>query len=193
MAISKYDSSGQNLLWATYLGGTDNDYPNSLVVGAENRLLVLGSTYSSVFPVDSLGYDTLHGGKSDIVVVKFSFDGSALLGSTFVGGPDDDGVLDNTGLVFNYADNYRGDIQVARNGDVFFASSSKSDTGIFIAPDAIQLKNNGGYVGLLVQLDSSLTEVKWSTSSGGKADDGFYSLRIDRSNNLIAGGGSISD
>ncbi len=193
MAISKYDSSGKNLLWATYLGGTDNDYPNSLVVDSENRLLVLGSTYSSDFPVDSLAYDTLHGGKSDIVVVKFSFDGSDLLGSTFVGGPDDDGVLDNTALVFNYADNYRGDIQVARNGDIFFASSTKSDTGIFIAPDAVQLTKKGGYDGLLVQLDSSLTEIKWSTYYGGNLDDGFYSLRIDKSNNLIVGGGTISN
>lgn len=193
MAISKYDSSGKKLLWATYLGGTDNDYPNSLVVDSENRLLVLGSTYSADFPVDTSAYDTLHGGKSDIVVVKFSYDGSALLGSTFVGGPNDDGVLDGTALVFNYADNYRGDIQVARNGDIFFASSSKSDTGIFISPDAIQTKNNGGYDGLLVQLDSLLTEIKWSTYYGGKQDDGFYSLRIDRSNNLIAGGGAVSN
>jgi len=193
MAISKYDSSGKNLLWATYLGGTDNDYPNSLVVDSENRLLVLGSTYSNDFPVDSLAHDTSHGGASDIVVVKFTFDGSDLIGSTYIGGPEDDGVLDNTQLVFNYADNYRGDIQVARNGDIFFASSTKSDSGIFIAPDAIQKNNNGGYDGLLVQLDSSLTKIKWSTYYGGIGDDGFYSLRIDRSNNLIAGGGTMSN
>ncbi len=192
MAISKYDSSGHNLLWATYLGGTDNDYPHSLVVDADDRLVVLGSTYSGDFPMDSLGHDTILGGKSDIVLVKFAFDGSALLGATYIGGPGDDGVLDGSALIYNYADNYRGDVQVARNGHIFFASCTQSDSGIAISSNALQSKKGGGYDGLIMELDSSLEKVIWGTYWGGDRDDALYSLRIDRNSNLISGGGTLS-
>ncbi|MHB1278943.1 MAG: DUF7948 domain-containing protein [Bacteroidia bacterium] len=192
MAISKYDSSGKVLVWASYLGGTDNDYPHSLVVDADDRLVILGSTYSDDFPVDTLAADTMLGGGADIVVVKFSFDGSALVGSTYIGGPDDDGVLDNTALTYNFADNHRGDIQVARSGNIFFASCAKSNTGILISPDAIQTQHGGGYDGLIMELDSSLQNVMWATYWGGDKDDALYALRIDKSNNLISGGGTLS-
>lgn len=192
MAISKYDSSGKVLIWASYLGGTDNDYPHSLVVDAEDRLVILGSTYSDDFPVDTLAADTLLGGGADIVVVKFSFDGSALVGSTYIGGPEDDGVLDNSQLTYNFADNHRGDIQVARSGNIFFASCAKSDTGIQISANALQITHSGGYDGLIMELDSSLQNVIWATYWGGNKDDALYALRIDKSNNLISGGGTLS-
>src|SRR5690606_19755905 len=72
MAISKYDSSGSTLIWATYLGGTDNDYPHSLVVDQNDRLVIMGTTYSADFPTDTLAFDTTHNGNADIVVVKLN-------------------------------------------------------------------------------------------------------------------------
>lgn len=192
MAISKYDSSGTTLLWASYLGGTDNDYPHSLVVDNQNRLVILGTSYSRDFPVDTLAFDTSHGGNSDIVVVKFTEDGSNLVGSTFLGGSQDDGILDSTNLIFNFADNYRGDIQVNNNDHILIASCTRSSNGIPVFTNSIQNTRGGGYDGLLVEFDSSLSNVVWSTYWGGSGDDALYSLRIDGENHVICGGGTES-
>ncbi|MDX5320142.1 MAG: SBBP repeat-containing protein, partial [Bacteroidota bacterium] len=192
MGISKYDSSGKTLMWATYLGGTNNDYPHSLVVDHEDRLVIMGSTYSKDFPVDTAAFDTVHGGQADIVVVKFSWDGSALLGSTYVGGTRNEGVLVGP-LVYNYADNYRGDVQINREGHIFVASCTNSSTEVPVTADALSSSLNGGYDGLIFEMDSSLQNMLWCTYWGGKEDDALYSVRIDRSRNLIFGGGTQSD
>ena len=39
ITISKYDSAGTNLLWATYVGGFQNEYPHSLVVNQDDDLI----------------------------------------------------------------------------------------------------------------------------------------------------------
>lgn len=192
MAISKYDSSGSNLLWASYLGGTDNDYPHSLVVDHFNRLVVLGSTYSTDFPMDSLSFDTTQNGFSDVVVAKFSEDGSALVGVTYVGGDRNDGVLSGS-LIYQFADNFRGDIQISRNGDIYVATCSNSRDSLPLTSDALSRKPNGGFDGLLFELDSGLQKMKWCTLWGGKGDDALYSIRLDREQNLIVGGGTNSD
>jgi gliding motility-associated-like protein len=191
MAISKYDSSGSKLVWATYLGGTNNDYPHSLVADINDNLLILGSTYSTDFPVDTLGFDTSHNGLSDIVVVKLNHDASELLGATFLGGKGNDGMLTGP-LVFNFADNYRGDIYADPDNQVYIASCSRSDSTYPVTPDALQLYGGGGYDGVLTILDSSLRQLVWSSYIGGHSDDAFYSLKLDNHADLIAAGGTTS-
>jgi gliding motility-associated-like protein len=192
IAISKYDSSGKNLLYATYLGGTDNDYPHSLVVDNEDRLVVLGSTFSPDFPVIKTCFDTAkHGGvgSSDIILVKFSQDGKKLIGSTYIGGDDEDGV--NSGaLLYNYADDFRGDVLVDLRGNIFVASCSKSAN--FPLKKANQNTKGAGYDGVVFSLDSSLKNLLWSTFLGGKGEDALYSIKIDDNDNVITGGGTIS-
>ena len=46
VAILKYDSTGSNLIYATYLGGSNSEVPQSLVVNNKGELLILGITSS---------------------------------------------------------------------------------------------------------------------------------------------------
>ncbi|MBP7261739.1 MAG: SBBP repeat-containing protein, partial [Bacteroidia bacterium] len=92
ITISKYSTSGDSLLFATYLGGQGNDYPHSLVCDNNDNLLVMGTSYSRNFPTTLTAYDTSYNSSSDIIVSKFSIDGKQLLGSTFVGGGGVDGL-----------------------------------------------------------------------------------------------------
>lgn len=192
IGISKYDSSGKVLLYATYLGGTDNDYPHSLVVDAEDRLVMLGSTFSDNFPVIKSCYDTSkHSGvnNADIVVAKFSQDGKILLGATYMGGSGNDGI--NAGnLVYNYADDFRGDVYVDIRGNVVVASCSQSADFPVVKPH--QNTKKAGYDGVVFLLDSSLISLKWSTYIGGNGNDALYSVKIDDNDNVIVGGGTIS-
>ncbi|MFX3625834.1 MAG: PKD domain-containing protein [bacterium] len=193
IAISKYDSSGQNLLYATYIGGTDNDYPHSLVVDEQDRLVMLGSTYSTDFPVLANCYDTSKAngvGNSDIVIVKFNDNGTALLGSTFVGGNGNDGINAGT-LVYNFADDFRGDVLVGFDGNVLVATCSNS--GNFPRVKAAQNTKKAGYDGVAFSLDSTLENLVWSTFLGGSGNDALYSIKIDDKENIVVGGGTTSN
>ncbi len=62
VAITKWDTTGSSFVYSTYLGGNEDELPHSLVVNSRDELYILGTTGSSNFPVDSLGYDTSFAG-----------------------------------------------------------------------------------------------------------------------------------
>jgi gliding motility-associated-like protein len=108
IVITKYDSTGKQLLYSTYLGGTTgSEIVTSLVVNAQDELLLYGATGSSNFPYTPNAYDTTFNGGTrlmfvnngtffndgtDIYVSKLNASGSSLLSSTFIGGANNDGV-----------------------------------------------------------------------------------------------------
>lgn len=107
VGIFKFDTSGSQRLYATYLGGHQADMPHSLFVNSFDELVIYGTTGSDDFPVTHNAFDTtFNGGSSvyyeapsinfpdgsDIFVSRFSEDGSLLLASTYVGGSNNDGL-----------------------------------------------------------------------------------------------------
>jgi hypothetical protein len=90
--IAKFNSDGSQMLYSTYLGGSNNEQPHSMIVNNMGELAILGSTMSSDFPVSNKAFDKTHNGKYDIFVCKLSGDGTSLIASTFVGGSEDDGI-----------------------------------------------------------------------------------------------------
>jgi len=67
VSISKYDSAGTSLLWASYIGGQDNEFPHSLVVDRNDDLIILGTTSSDNFATTSQSFDTSYNGSADIL------------------------------------------------------------------------------------------------------------------------------
>lgn len=189
IAISKYDSSGQNLIYATYLGGDFNDFPHSLIVDNNDNLIVLGSTFSRNFPVDTLGFDPSYNGGGDIIISRFNFDGTQLLGSTYFGGSANDGL--STPIRYNYADDFRGDIHVDFNNSIFIASCTRSFN--FPLRDAIKSNLEGPLDGVLANFSDDLRSLNWSTYFGGKALDAAYSIKVDKDGYIFAAGGTNSD
>lgn len=103
VGILKYDSSGSNLLYCTYLGGEGTETPQSLVVNHAGELLILGATGSDDFPVTNASIfsggveiDPLEevpfSNGTDIFIAKLSEDGTQLTGATYLGGTKNDGV-----------------------------------------------------------------------------------------------------
>jgi len=120
MCINKYDPTGSNLIYATYLGGSSSDYPHSLI-DYNGKLYILGSSLSPNFPTTSTAHDSSHNGSYDITVTILNTTGSALIGSTFVGGSLDDGI---NSISSNYGDRYRGEIIVDNSGNCYVSSLS---------------------------------------------------------------------
>lgn len=195
ITISKYDSSGKKLLYATYVGGDEDDYPHSMVVNGDTELVVFGTTYSRNFPMKQNGYDTTYDDSdpstwyTDIVIFKLSINGDKLQGATFFGGTKNDGLTDDS-LRYNYADEFRGEVLTDKNNDIYVVSTTNSDN--------IDLKNasksslEGLADGLCLKFSSNLNQLLWSTYFGGNRSDGIYSLEFDKSENIYIAGGTLS-
>src|SRR5690606_5259551 len=66
IAITKFNRTGNALLYSTFVGGRDNDQPHSMIVDEDNNLVVSGRTYSDNFPVTKTAFDTSFNGNADI-------------------------------------------------------------------------------------------------------------------------------
>ncbi len=197
ITISKYNASGSALLYATYLGGNDNEYPHSLLVDYNDNLVVLGSTFSKNFPRSANAFDTtLNDGnisnRTDIFLTKFNPSGN-FLASTYIGGNKFDGVSyngTNSSLVYNYADEFRGDIIADKDNNYYIGSITESDN--FPTKNPIQGTLDGPYDGVVFKIDSNLSKLLWSTYIGGDAEDAVYSIDLDKNNIVYICGGTSS-
>jgi hypothetical protein len=48
--IAKFDPTGRNLLWTTFLGGNDSDTPSGVATDEGGNIYVAGTTQSTNFP-----------------------------------------------------------------------------------------------------------------------------------------------
>ncbi|MEG4842045.1 DUF7948 domain-containing protein, partial [Microcoleus sp. B9-D4] len=79
------------LAYSTYLGGSDNEGANRITVDSTGAAYIIGTTHSNNFPTTPGAYQTtLVGGISDILVTKINPEGTALVYSTYIGGPNND-------------------------------------------------------------------------------------------------------
>ena len=193
IGISKLNPEGTDLLWATFLGGNSSDYPHSLVTNNEGELYVYGSSASADYPVTGNAVQTVHadgggGFTYDIVVSHLEQDGSALIGSTYLGGTGTDGQNANAA---NYGDNYRGEIIVDYDNNPIIVSGSQ-------APDfpvtsiAYQTTNAGGQDAVIVKLNPTLSTLLISTYFGGTDNDMGYGIRTSIDGSIFIAG-SASD
>ena len=104
VVLALFNSSGTDMLYCTFLGGSGADVPISTVVHPSGDLFLMGVTDSKDFPTTSaaFGRDFNSSGPglqyigfaspSDIFVSSLNFKGTRLGGSTYVGGSGADGV-----------------------------------------------------------------------------------------------------
>jgi gliding motility-associated-like protein len=207
IAISKFDSAGTQLLYSTYLGGLFAENPSSMIVNAQNELIVMGSTSSPNFPVTQGAYDVTFNGTGpsdtilggvlytngvDLIITKFDASGTQLIGSTFYGGSGRDGANRSRytsnirQLVYNYGDEFRGEVNLDAMGNIYLASTTTS-TDIPITGF-----NSGttGQDALIAKFSPNLTQLIWSAKIGGTLDDAAYSLLIDPQNRVYFTGGT---
>jgi gliding motility-associated-like protein len=215
VVITKYNPQGTGLIYSTYIGGTGTETVHSLVVNSSDELYLFGTTGSLNFPVTANAYDTSFNGGvainfipngtlfnngTDLYVAKFNSAGSALLGSTYIGGSANDGINhkeiiannanDYDSLMANYGDNFRGEIMIDKNGDCYIASCTRSAD--FPVVNGFQNTYAGKQDGVVFKFNSNLSALLWSTYIGGTDKDAAYSVKIDSAGNAYVAGGTIS-
>ena len=205
MALSKYDVSGTYMVWSTFLGGNGDDLPHSIITNSDAELLVYGSTGSDDFPTTSNAIQSsFNGGSlvapsgtganfpngSDIVVAHFNVNCTDLIGSTYLGGSNNDGVCTSVNLKHNYADEFRGEISLDENENILVVSSTFSTD--FPVSSPIQGTIGGGQDAVIMKLDPALDQMIWGTYYGGTGDDSGFSISNNSQGVLYVCGGTTS-
>jgi gliding motility-associated-like protein len=201
LGITKFNDVGTALLYSTYLGGTGNETPNSIISSPTGDLFILGVTSSPNFPMGGTPYDnSFNGGPSvtgnnlgftgsDIYIARLNPTGTAVLASTYVGGSGTDG-LNLTNLHYNYGDQFRGEIVLDASGNVYVASTTQS------ADFPVVLGSQGSLSGsqdaVLFKMPPSLNSISWSTFYGGSNNETGNSVQIASNGDVYMAGGTTS-
>ncbi len=185
IVINKYNPEGNGLIYCTYIGGGDDDYPHSLY-NYDGKLYVLGSTASSDYPTSSTAFDRTYNGNTDIVVTVLNSTGTNIIGSTYVGGSHIDG---QNYIQENYGDVFRGEIIVDNDGYCYVSSMSSSND-FPVSNNAYQTTIGGDQDGVCFKMSSTLSSIDFATYIGGSGHDAAYG--VVNSNGKIYVTGSIN-
>ena len=164
--VTKLSSSGNSLVYSTYLGGNDGDIGRGIAVDASGAAYVTGWTESTDFPTENPYQGTLHGLAgfiSDAFVTKLSNSGSSLVYSTYLGGNSNE---------WGY------DIAVDTSGAAYVTGYTSSAD--FPTEDPYQTDQGYGDV-FVSKLSSSGSSLVYSTYLGGNSGDYGYAIAVDAS------------
>lgn len=201
IGITKYNASGTSILYSTYIGGSGNETPHSIVCAPNGELYIYGVTSSINFPMAGSPYDNSHNGGpselenslefngADIYVARLSPNGTTLLSSTYIGGSNTDGLNTNS-LHYNYGDQFRGEIILDNNQNVYIASTTASSN--FPTISASQTMLSGGQDAVIFKLNPNLSSLLWSTYFGGSGLETGNSVTVSANGSVYVAGGTSS-
>ncbi|MEO5585802.1 MAG: gliding motility-associated C-terminal domain-containing protein [Flavobacteriales bacterium] len=215
IGLTKFSPDGTAQVWSTYIGGSGNECPHSLVVNSNNELYMMGSSGSANFPTTGGAFDqTFHGGSTinasaptwagqsygygyghtngtDIVLAHFSADATSLIACTYVGGSGNDGVNNVLPLSHNYGDHFRGEVALdASEWPVVSTSTQSAD--IPVSANAPQPAFGGGVQDAYVfRMDPTLTTLQ-ASFFGGSGNDSGYGVQFDSNGQIFTTGGTTS-
>jgi hypothetical protein len=164
--ITKLNASGSALVYSTFLGGASGDQGSSIAVDGSGAVYVTGRSDSTNFPTTAGAYDTTRNGDNDAFVTKLSPSGSALMYSSYLGGPSYD-----SGST----------ISVDGSGAAYVTGYAKS-SGFPVTAGAYDTTHNGGFWdGFVTKLSPSGSALMYSTYLGGASSDVAIEIAVDAS------------
>jgi hypothetical protein len=177
--VTRLNSSGNGLIYSTYLGSECVDWGNGIAVDGSGNAYVTGGTYCNDFP--TLNPYQTYQGDADAFVTKFSSSGSSLIYSTYLGGDSSD---------------YGQGIAVDGSGNAYLMGYTFSTDFPTLNP---YQTNQGGDDAFVTKLSSSGSSLIYSTYLGGSSNEasalfGGGDIVVDGSGNAyVTGTTSSSD
>ena len=189
--VARLSADGRSVEWATYFGGTDNDFFGpSIRVTAEGRVVVSGTVTSPDMQTTSCAFDTTYNGAEDIFIAVLNTTGTELLLGTYLGGSGSDGSETH-------------ELAIDRDGSIVVAVNTSS-TDFPVAATAFQrtyggsggrgtgLHTNYAFDGCIARLSRDGSTLLASTFFGGGAGDGIEGIGTDGEGNIYISGATFS-
>lgn len=156
--VTAINPSGSNYVYSTFLGGSGHDAGDGIAVDSSGNAYVTGATESSDFPIATNAFQAGYGGGTDAFLSKLNPQGTALIYSTFLGGSGFDAganvAIDSSG-----------------NAYITGQTNSSGTSGFPVTSSALQSSLKGGYDAFVTELNSSGSQLVFSTYLGGSDDE----------------------
>ena len=176
--ITKLNSTGNSLLYSTFIGGSLSEEGNDIVIDGSGNAYITGYASSTNYPTTTGAYQTAFGGAfffGDVIVTKLNSTGTALVYSTYIGGSDDDFGLG---------------IAIDASNNVYIVGYSYS--GNYDLQNPFQSTLSGMTDVVVTKLNSSGNALSYSTYIGGSDEDGGNAISVNSNNQAIICGGTWS-
>jgi len=168
--VALLSEDGRELVWSTFIGGSDDDAVRSMASSGE-AIVLAGATGSFDFPVSEDGYQRILKGEWDGWVFRLSGDGTSRVFGTYLGG--------------SYRD-YMDSVAVTSSGDIIVAGRVPSPDYPTTMGSYDPIHN--GYQDIAVSsLSSDGQRLIWSTFIGGYSYDVPNEMLITEDSIVIVG------
>ena len=159
--IAAFDETTSQLLYATYIGGSGRDMPWMIRVMESGHICVVGTSWSTDFPLTEDAVDASMSGMYDGIFFVLNGTGSELLYSTYLGGNGWDQVQD---------------LVLGVGGSLYLAGNTNSTD--FPVTNGAYCTTAVGNDGFVAMFDSNLT-MPFSTYIGGTESDWIGAIDLD--------------
>jgi hypothetical protein len=180
--ITKFNPTGNNILFSTFYGGNSTDESASLFVDANGNLYLTGITYSQNLPTTPgvIG-QTWNGGVTDAFVAKFNPEGSQLIYSTYLGGSIED---------------YGTKVLADNNGNAYAVGSTRSFNFPTTSGAFRQFLSSGSFGNwndvYVTKINPDGTSLIYSTYIGGNESENANDAVLDDDGNVFITGTTFS-
>ncbi|MHA2243318.1 MAG: SBBP repeat-containing protein, partial [Candidatus Thorarchaeota archaeon] len=168
--VFKLNADGDELEFSTYIGGSDSEACRSFALDSEGNLVILGQTQSIDFPTFNAYDDTYQGEGTDCFITKLNALGTDLIFSTYIGGSFFDYPI---GMDLDSSDN------------IYVAGQTSSFD--FPLVNALQPEHNGHGDCFVFKMNSTGTNLEFSTYVGGWLDDTAFDIAVNESGDIFVG------
>ncbi|HXI70149.1 MAG TPA: SBBP repeat-containing protein [Verrucomicrobiae bacterium] len=192
--VARFDNTGTNLIYLTYLGGSVDEFVSGVVVDTNGNAFVTGWTESPDFPTTNALYPNINGVVNkktkryagDAFVAELDAGGSNLVFSTYLGG---------SGLDAAYG------IALDLSGNIYVAGGTASTNYPVLNPVAFQLIGSTNLVlnrlagtnnAFVTKIGAGGSPLIYSTYLGGVAYDVAESIAVDAAGSAMVAGFTIS-
>jgi Chitobiase/beta-hexosaminidase C-terminal domain/Beta-propeller repeat len=179
--VAKFNSAGTELIYCTYLSGSQNDAANAIAIDAAGDAYVAGQTQSVDFPVTTSAFQTTNPTKVGAgFITELNSTGTGLIYSTYLSGTLETSInslaVDHSGNAFVTGYTYDTDFPVTAG---VFQTTSPANPIV-------------GGKGFVSKLAAGGHNLVYSTYLGGTKSEQPNAIAIDAAGNAYVAGGTES-
>ena len=172
--VTRLAGDGKQLVWSSYLGGSDTEVLTGLAVDALGNATVCGQTRSTDYPTQPGSYDTTANGFLDGFVARIAPSGDTLLWSTYLGGGLND---------------FASDVDLDASGAATVVGGTNGSG--FPAFGGFDSSFNGGVFGgdaFVARIANSGSSLVFSSFLGGSKDDNASTVSVESTGEISIAG-----